>query len=198
LINNRLPMPRSGGDWGYETPEQRLGSLSTQPWESCITSTYAGWGYHLCHEDPTMWRSRRELLTMLVTCIARGGNLLLNVGPRADGSLPQPFMERVRFLGDWLRQNRKAVYGTQPADFDFPRSGVMTRNDNRLYLMILYWPGSELSVQGFNEKVRSARLLASGRKVSFRQEPHRLILTGLPKKAPDLCTVIELAFDAPP
>ncbi len=205
LINNRLPKPRRGGDWGYETPEQRIGALKNPfgfategPWESCITSTRKFWGYHVCHEDPAMWLSERELLTLFVTCIARGGNLLWNVGPYASGALPQRFKTRTRRLGEWITKNRAAIHGTQPAYFEFAYGGVQTQKDNRLYLLFLYWPGEEFSLRGFNEKLVSARYVDGGRKVRTVQEPHRILLTGMPRKAPDICTVIELTFDGPP
>lgn len=112
-INDRLVKPARGGDWGYSTPEQRLGAWQGQTWESCITATRKFWGYHVCHEDPTMWHSERELLTLFVGCATRGGNLLWNVGPRADGTLPSLFEQRTRALGDWIRRNRRAVNGTE-------------------------------------------------------------------------------------
>jgi len=198
LINNRLPKPERGGDWGYETPEQRIGTLSRDPWESCVTSTRKFWGYHVCHEDPGMWHTERELLTMFATCVSNGGNLLLNVGPYGSGEFPALFKERTRFMGEWIRANKKAIYGTEPADFEFAYGGVMTQRKNRLYLFFLFWPGREYSLPGFNQKLRSARFVATGRKVKAAQEPHRIILTGLPGEAPSPCTVVELTFDAPP
>ncbi len=198
LINDRLPKPKAGGDWGFPTPEQRLGTLSGQPWETCLTSTYSGWGWDLSHEDPGMWRTKRELLTALVTCIGRGGNLLLNVGPYADGRLPQLFAERARFLGDWLRRNGRAIHGTSPAQVEFRRQGVVTQRANHLYLLFVYWPGPDFSLQGFNEKLRSARFLATGEKIQARQESHRIVFSTLPRQAPELCPVVELVFDAPP
>jgi alpha-L-fucosidase len=198
LINNRLPQPRRGGDWGYPTPEQRIGELSSQPWESCITSTRKFWGYHRCHDDPSLWYTERELITMFVTCVSRGGNLLLNVGPYGNGELPALFKERTRRMGEWIRANAEAVYGTEPVSFEFAYGGVMARKQNRLYLFFLFWPGAEYSVPGYNEKLVSARLLASGRTVKTMQEPHRIVLQDLPEAAPDVCTVVELTFAAPP
>lgn len=198
LINDRLPKPKAGGDWGYATPEQRIGGLSLAPWESCITSTRKFWGYHVCHEDASMWYSRRELTETFVRVIANGGRLLLNVGPYPDGTLPRLYKERTRALGEWIRANRKAVYDTAPADFEFAYGGAMTRRANRLFLFFLYWPGESCSVPGFKQKLRSARFVASGKRIRATQEPHRIVLHDLPKGAPDVCTVVELTFDAEP
>ncbi|PIU64087.1 MAG: alpha-L-fucosidase [Armatimonadetes bacterium CG07_land_8_20_14_0_80_59_28] len=198
IINDRLPKPKAGGDWGYATPEQRIGGWIDEPWESCITSTRKFWGYHVCHEDPAMWYTDRELLTMFVQCLSSGGNLLWNVGPYANGELPTRYKEQTRRLGDWVRRNRKAIYGTRPARFEFAYGGFQTVKGNRLYLFFLFWPGKEYSLPGFNEKLRSARFVDGGGTVDTVQEPHRIVVKNLPSDAPDPCTVVELTFDAPP
>lgn len=198
LINDRLPKPKSGGDWGYATPEQRLGETSLTPWEMCLTSTRHFWGYHRCHEDPSLWHSERELLEMFVSCLSRGGRLLLNVGPRGDGSLPALFVERAKLLGKWLGKNREAIDDALPANFEFKYGGVLTRKENRLFLHFFYWPGAEYSMPGFNERLISARLLADGGSINALQESHRVVLKDMPKEAPDIVTVVELTFDAPP
>jgi alpha-L-fucosidase len=198
IINNRLPKPSAGGAWGYDTPEQRIGGFSTNFWESCITSTRKFWGYHVCHEDPTMWYPEREVLDTFVRTMANNGNLLWNVGPRADGTLPALYKQRTRLVGDWLRKNGESIYGTVGAPFEFAYGGVMTRRDNVLYLCFLYWPGPEYSVCGFKQKLTDARFLDGGRKVEAVQEPHRIILKNMPRKAPDLVTVVKLTFAAVP
>jgi alpha-L-fucosidase len=198
IINNRLSPEEQTGDWGYATPEQRIGGLSYDPWETCMTSTRKFWGYHVCHEDPAMWRTQQELMETFVRTIANGGNLLLNVGPYADGTLPKPFEERMRVIGDWIRRNADAVYGTRPVEFEFSYGGVMAVKGDRLCLFFLYWPGETFSVPGFKQKVIGACFVDGGDEVRFDQESHRVVLHGLPATAPDLCTVVELTFDAPP
>lgn len=199
LINNRLPKPKRGGDWGYETPEQRIGTGSSGTvWESCLTSTRKFWGYHVCHEDPSMWYSDRELITFFVSCLTQGGNLLWNVGPYASGELPAIYKERTRRLGEWIRRNADAIYGTQPAPFEFAYGGAMARKGSRLFLFFLYWPGEEYSLPGFNERLLGARFVDGGAPVRTVQEKHRIVLKGMPREAPDLCTVVELTFEAPP
>jgi alpha-L-fucosidase len=198
LINNRLRKPRKGGAWGYETPEQRIGAVSTAPWESCITATRKFWGYHKCHADPGQWYSERELLNTFTSIITRGGRLLLNVGPRANGALPKLYKERSAALGRWVRANREAVYGTEPFSHEFAYGGVLARKGRKLYLFFQYWPGREFSMPGFNERLLSARFVDGGRRVKAAQEPHRIVLKEMPEKSPDLVTVVELTFNAPP
>ncbi len=198
VINNRLPKPKAGGNWGYDTPEQRIGNLSTNFWESCITSTRKFWGYHVSHEDPSMWYPEREVLETFVRVAANNGNLLWNVGPRADGTLPKLYQDRTRLVGAWLRKNGEAIYGTTGAPFEFAYGGVMSQRDRDLYLFFLYWPGTEYSLPGFKQKLASASFLVGGKKIEAVQEPHRIVLKGLPRKAPDLVTVVKLTFDAKP
>jgi len=145
-----------------------------------------------------MWHSQAELTEMFVRCIANGGNLLFNVGPYADGRLPELYKQRTKTMGEWIRRNADAVYGTRPAPFEFAYGGVMAQKDNRLFLFFLYWPGPEYSLPGFNENVLAARLLASDTPIGARQEPHRIVLSGMPENAPDICTVVELILDGPP
>jgi alpha-L-fucosidase len=198
IINNRLPRPKRGATWGYLTPEQRIGAPSAEPWETCMNATRQFWGWHVCHEDPTQWRTERELLDTLARVITGGGNLLFNVGPRGDGSLPESYKDRAQVMGDWLRRNATAVYGMRPADFEFHYGGKLAQRDNRLYLFFLYWPGREFSLPGFLQRLRSARFVATGRKINATQELHRIILRNMPPRAPDIIPVVELTFDAPP
>lgn len=198
IINDRLPKPKGGGDWGYETPEQKIGTFSTRPWESCVTSTRKFWGYHLCHEDETMWHSLRELTDMFVTTVSRNGNLLLNVGPKPDGRFPYFFTDRVCAMGKWIRANKTAIYGPHGIDHEFIYGGCMTAKAARVYLFLLYWPGREFSFPGFKQKLRQARFLATGRPIRTYQEKHRIVLKNMPSKAPDICPVVELVFDGIP
>ena len=198
IINNRLSKPEQGGDWGYETPEQKIGEASTDPWESCMTSTRKFWGYHVCHEDPALWRSDFEIIETFVRVISGGGNLLLNVGPCADGTLPDLFKQKARRMGEWIERNAEAVYGTAGADFEFAYGGVTMKNENKLYLFFLYWPGETYSVPGFNEKLLSARLVDGGAHLAFEQDAHRVVLKDMPAAAPDLCSVVQFTFDGPP
>lgn len=200
IINDRLPKPKGGGDWGYETPEQKIGAFSRRPWESCITSTRKFWGYHLCHEDETMWYSLRELIDLFIMIVSRNGNLLLNVGPKTDGVFPRFFTERVRAMGTWIRANKAALCGTHNIiNHEFAHdSGRLTAKANRIYLCFLYWPGREFSFPGFKQKLEQARFLATGKPVKTCQEKHRIVFKDMPLNAPDICPVVELVFDSIP
>jgi alpha-L-fucosidase len=189
LVNNRNLLP---GD--FATPEQ-----STQPgkddWESCMTMNDS-WAYLAGDNN---WKSAQQLLQNLVECARDGGNYLLDIGPRADGSVPEPAGTRLQTIGGWLRRNGEAVYGTQKCRFPHGNVGVYTRRKNTLYTIIYFWPGNTMTVGGVRCAVKSARFLASGRPVQFAQRGSQLIFSGLPDVAPDApITVIAAECDAEP
>lgn len=118
IINNRVGKGRSGmqgmnkykdaaGDFG--TPEQEiLEGTSDQDWESCITMNDT-WGFK---KNDHNWKSTQVLIDQLVDIAAKGGNYLLNVGPTAEGFIPEPSVERLKEMGNWLAINGEAIYAT--------------------------------------------------------------------------------------
>jgi alpha-L-fucosidase len=175
LVNNRNLLP---GD--FSTPEQ-----STQPgkgdWESCMTINDS-WAYLAGDNN---WKSTQQLVQNLVECARDGGNYLLDIGPRADGSVPEPSVVRLKEIGQWLQRNGDCVYGTQKCRFPHGNIGAFTRRGNTLYTVIYFWPGETMIVGGVKFKVNSARYLATGQPVRFTQKESQLIFSGLPAKAPD-------------
>ena len=189
VINNRNLL---AGD--FITPEQ-----STQPgkgdWESCMTMNDS-WGYNPADQN---WKSPQQLVQNLVECARDGGNYLLNIGPRADGSIPEPNVERLKAIGHWLQKNGDAVYTTEKCSFPHGNIGSYTRRGNTLFINIYFWPGKTMAVGGVKFKVNSARFLASGRPVTFSQRGSQLIFSDLPSEAPDSpITVITAECDSEP
>ena len=189
LVNNRNLL---AGD--FSTPEQ-----STQPgkydWESCMTINDS-WAYLAGDNN---WKSPLHLVQNLVECARDGGNYLLGIGPRADGSVPMPAVTRLNAIGAWLRRNGEAVYGTQKCRFPHGNIGVYTRNDKTLYTIIYFWPGNVMTVGGVHFTVKSARFLATGQRVRFVQKGSQLIFIDLPDSAPDEpVTVIAAECDTEP
>jgi alpha-L-fucosidase len=189
LVNNRNLLP---GD--FFTPEQSTAAAKTD-WESCMTINDS-WA---CLAGDNNWKSAQQLVQNLVECARDGGNYLLDIGPRADGSVPEPAVTRLQAIGGWLRRNGEAVYGTQRCRFPHGNIGVYTRRGNTLYTIIYFWPGNTMTVGGVRCKVLSARFLASGRPVQFEQRGSQLIFRPLPEKPPDEpVTVIAAECDAEP
>jgi alpha-L-fucosidase len=202
LINDRAG---ESGDFG--TPEQRVGFKDEdRPWESCFT-TNDHWGYS---PQDRNWKSTRQLIHLLIECVSQGGNLLLNVGPKPDGTLPPEAVERLTEIGVWYERNGEAVAGCGRSplgdcpvsgveDWLLSKSGLTTQRDSTVYLHILHWPGSEIHLANIGSPVQEARMVATGETVSFVQDSDRATLTGLPPDPPDAFdTVIALEFDETP
>jgi alpha-L-fucosidase len=207
LINNRLGFlshkdefsadQSDGGDFG--TPEHRITPVSGRLWESCQVSTWRLW----CHSFGERWRPTDVLLDLLTEASSKGGNLLLNVGPTANGEIPVEFIERSDAIGAWLRLHGEAVYGTQPVDAgETVLFGRQTRRGNTLYLIFRFWPGTpSIRFQGLATAVLRATLLTTGQDLSCRRETpdHALIIDGLPLQSPHpLFPVIKLELASEP
>jgi alpha-L-fucosidase len=189
VINNRNLL---AGD--FSTPEQNT-QATKGDWESCMTINDS-WGYVPADNN---WKSAQRIVQNLVECCRDGGNYLLNVGPRGDGSVPAPSIQTLKAVGKWLRSNGEAVYGTQRCNFPHGNIGVYTRRGNTLYTIIYYWPGETITVGGAKFKVKSAKFLASGKEVTYTQRGSQLIFAGLPNEAPDdPVTIIAAECDSEP
>lgn len=200
LINNRLGASAANavhadggagaggsddlGDFG--TPEHRIEPDPNRLWESCQVSTWRLWGY----AEGERWRPADLLLDMLCECAEkggeRGGNLLLNVGPDADGKLPPEFVRRALDIGAWLDVHGEAIYGTDGGDVtEFVTRGRQTTKGNNLYLIIRFWDGRPtLRLADLTTPVRRVVLLTTGQELPFRQDGETLWIDGLPQERP--------------
>jgi alpha-L-fucosidase len=176
IIDNRSQLPED-----FDTPEQEI-KASTRPWESCMTMN-DNWGYV---PGNSKYKSTATLIRNLVRCVSGGGNYLLNVGPKPDGTFPAMAQIRLKQIGRWMKANSESIYGAGRAPFAIDEAtGLTTAKGNTVYLHLFKWPGEEFVVSGVSVPVTSAKVLATGDRVSVAQEGGRLILRGLPKRAPD-------------
>ncbi|KYH40438.1 MAG: alpha-L-fucosidase [Candidatus Bathyarchaeota archaeon B26-2] len=192
LINNRSKLPED-----FDTPEQRIGPPSdpNRMWETCMTMN-DNWGYSAGDRN---WKTVRQLIQNLVRCASGAGNYLLNVGPRADGTIPEPSVKRLRRIGAWMRVNGESIYGSERCPFRGGMVGLTTAKGNTAYLHVFRWPGREITVAYVKNKVLSARILATGQEVEVTQKGDRVFLRGLPKRPPDpYDTVIAMELDGKP
>lgn len=187
------------GDFG--TPEHAIASEATRLWESCQVTTWRLWS----HVIGERWRNTDVLLDMLCECAEKGGkhggNLLLNVGPTADGQLPPEFVERALEIGRWLDVHGEAIYGTDGGSLtEFITRGRQTMKDNKLYLIIRFWDGRpELKLADLTSRVLDVELLTTGQSLPFEQDGDTLIINGLPREAPTrLFPVIRITCDGKP
>jgi len=128
------------------------------------------WSY--VPDDP--YKSPRELVHMLVDVVAKGGNLLLNVGPTGRGTFDARALDRLRGIGDWMAKNGRSIYScTQaPAEFPKPPNCLLTYDPGagRLYVHVLEWPLGVLALDGFAGRVEYAQLLHDASEVHFTEK----------------------------
>jgi alpha-L-fucosidase len=196
LINDRAQLPEDFG-----TPEEEVTAAGTgRAWEACMTFN-GSWGYMPISPD---WHSVREVIQMLNKASAGQGNLLLNIGPAPDGSIPPEAVERLEAVGRWIKQYGEALYGqVDRADgrMDWMPTGGWSIKGNTAYYWCSRWPGNELAIGGLLARVQRASLLATGQRIPFEQTENRLVLKGLPETNPDQIagiSVIRLECEAPP
>ncbi len=195
LINDRL-FNRAPGLGDFGTPENYVPATgwrnedgSLRLWEVCMTMNFNGWGYN--HYE-TEFRNAPQLIRQLIEIASKGGNFLLNIGPRPDGTIQPEFVERLRQIGSWLKVNGEAIYGCQPSIFEkLPFFGRCTVKENRLYIHIMGWPTDrKITLPGLRNKVQKVYLLATGEKLAFSRSEDHLNIT-LPQEPPDpVATVV--------
>jgi alpha-L-fucosidase len=183
IVNNRNLL---AGD--FSTPEQST-QAAKDDWESCMTMNDS-WGYVTGDNN---WKSPHHLIQNLVECARDGGNYLLNIGPRADGSVPEPSVRILGEVGQWLARNGAAIYATDKCLFLHGDICGFTRKENRLFTHVYFWPGETVTVGGVKTEVRSVKLLATNQEVTFRQKGRQLIFSGLPVQAPDAPVTVIVA-----
>jgi alpha-L-fucosidase len=177
IVNNRNKLP---GD--FSTPEQRIAAeQGDRAWEACMTMNDS-WGFNRTDDA---WKSPKQVVRNLVTCARDGGNYLLNIGPRGDGSIPEESTHILSKVGPWMERNWAAVYGAEKCQVRRSNLVNFTRKGNTLYIHVYFWPGETLAIGGLATPVKAARLHASGRKVEFTQERFRIVFKGLPSSPPD-------------
>ena len=204
LINDRLYRREPGyGDFG--TPENFVPATGVRNpdgtprlWEACYTMNWNGWGYN---RYETEFHSAPQLIRQLVEIVSKGGNLLLNVGPRPDGKIQDDFAARLRAIGAWLGRNGEAIYGTTASVFDrLPFFGRCTVKGRILYIHVMGWPNDgRLRLPGLKTEVKKAYLLADRTKdLPFGRSGKDIVVT-LPERAPDPdATVVAVELEGEP
>jgi alpha-L-fucosidase len=180
IVNDRLDLLDSEDGWDFTTPEQYNVSRWPErngkriPWETC--QTFSGsWGYY---RDEMTWKSNRQLLTLLIETVSKGGNLLLNVGPTSRGIIDYRAQNRLAAMGKWMKFNSRSIYGcTQaPPEFTTPPNTLLTYNPetNRLYIHLLNYPIKRLILKGYADRIKYAQFLHDGSEIKFGKPRHNV------------------------
>ncbi|NLC67620.1 MAG: alpha-L-fucosidase [Clostridiaceae bacterium] len=199
IINNRSLL-----DEDFETPEEHIRVAKDRDWEACMTFNGLSWGYIDSNQAAPYSYNAQRILRMLATVTAGGGNLLLNIGPTPDGSVPAEAIKPLKTVGCWLIANREAVYGKVDRCQSMWTNPLctITRKGNVLYCWNWIWPNNgQLVLGGFFTRLKSARLLGVGQEIKFEQDKYRIILKNLPEKSPDQVAgvaVFALEFEESP
>lgn len=157
-------------------------------WETPATINDT-WGFKVNDHN---WKSSTDLIRKLVDIVSKGGNYLLNVGPTAEGIIPQPSIERLEAMGRWLAVNGESVYRTKPGPVQGRGDIRTTRAGERVYVHIFTWPGEgPLRVDGLTGG--SARLLANGSALPLTRDASSLLiqLPAAPVDPADTVVVVE-------
>jgi len=210
IVNNRVDVHRGGmggfsasseavGD--FATPEQEIPAtgLPGVDWESCMTMN-EHWGWN---EADQQWKSTKDLLRNLIDIASKGGNYLLNIGPRADGTFPPAAVERLAEIGAWMKVNGESIQGTTASVFDtlpFGRCTVRVGSKSRLYLHVFDRPKTgELVLPGLGSPPTRAFLLGAPEQPLAVRRVGTAVCVALPEEAPDpIATVVVLEIEGAP
>jgi alpha-L-fucosidase len=177
IVNNRNGLP---GD--FTTPEQQITAAARgRAWESCMTLN-GSWGYQRADDS---WKDSKTIVRNLIQCANGGGNYLLNIGPKPDGSIPRESVDVLTDVGKWLARNGETFYETDRCSVSHSEYAEFSRKGNTLYMHVHYWPGDYVAISGLKTEIKSARFVVGGKPITFQQEQFRVRFTNLPKDAPD-------------
>jgi alpha-L-fucosidase len=200
IINGRL---QGYGD--YETPEQNFPVVrpSFRWWELCMT-TNNNWGYR---KSDTNWKTPYEIISIFVDAVSNGGNLLLDIGPKADGTIPDEQVNILKELGKWNRKHGESIFNTIGGipQGHFYGPTTLSKDSTTLYLFLHGKTSGPVMVKGLDNKIKSVEVLGNGTKltskvvgkISWSPVPG-LVYINVPATALDTyITVLKVKLDKP-
>jgi len=193
LVNGRIG--NGLGDYAESRDNVIPGEELDADWEVPATINDT-WGFKTHDHN---WKTPEDLIRKLVDITSKGGTYLLNVGPTAQGIIPQPSVERLQVVGEWLARNGEAVYGTRSGPLQGTEEYRSTQRPGKLYLHVFHWPvDGVITIAHLAQSVTGAHLLADAGRTALRVEQRGSAVTVHgPAQAPDAAdTVIVLEVPA--
>lgn len=184
IINDRS---RLSEDFG--TPEGEIRPVE-RDWEACMTFNDISWGYIDSKQAAPYSYTPQRIVAMLQTCCERGGNLLLNIGPAPDGSVPAEAVEPLTRVGEWLSVNGEAVYGRlDKTAGNTNQANAVSRpstKGNTVYMWNKIWSpiNGQMTVAGFFNSPEKITYM-DGTEIEFEKRGDRIILKNVPAENPD-------------
>lgn len=195
----------------------RADKLTEEPWLTDDTISYGSW----CYTRDLKTKPTREVLHVLIDIVSKNGQLLLNISPKADGTIPEDQRQVLLQIGDWLEQFGEAIYGTRPFTVygegptqmekggHFVKTGLAygpqdiryTRKGNTVYAIVLGWPGEgeKVTMTALGEKasekplnVKSVALLGADELIKWKQKKDELVVTCPETKPHDMALVFRI------
>jgi alpha-L-fucosidase len=194
LIDGRIG--NNMGDFSTKGDNKIPTGANSSDWDTPATMNNT-WGFK---KSDNNWKSVPQLIKAVVEVASKGGTYLLNVGPTAEGEIPQPSIDRLNDVGKWLKENGEAIYGTRMSPFIAePEWGMITVKPGKMFLNVFDWPiDGKLELYGLRNKVNKVQLLATKQELIFNQKEnkdidHQELDINIPTQAPDsVVSVIEL------
>jgi len=206
IVRKNQPKALVSGRAGYGLGDyQTLGDMEVPHenvegiWET-VDTTNDSWAYAWYDN---YWKTPKEILHRLVSCVARGGTYMLNIGPRGDGSVPELAARTLRKAGQWIKRYPQVVYGTNASPWKHALPwGDVTAKDSTLFLCVFDVPKEgELNLPGLKTEVKSARLLGEKRrnaelKVRTKGSWTKIQLPA--RTSEKMVPVVQVELDGPP
>jgi len=159
-------------------------------WESAMTFGY-GWGYI----RGTNYEPYTVVLKKFVEIIAKGGNLLLNVGPDADGNVPEQAQQELKKMGQWIRKNEEAVYDVEPLKLPYLCDwGYTAKKGNKIYLYVTDNDCEKVGLTGIKNKAVACKMLENDKECEFAQNEDSIGIT-LGKSTNDEVRIVKIVCD---